>query len=600
MYLEVSGERLFATVPSQVHPAGAGRLCLRGWQAGSLIQSGRRLLRPQVGGEDSSWEEALRAAGEGLRSVLAAGPQTVGVVCSGHLTNEEAFACRRFATEALRTPNLDNFAWAMDGGSIWGLEQTFCAPYRSPVLPEIVESDVILCLSSNLCWDNPQAAGYMMQAAQAGGAVIVLDEVDQGLRELATLYLEHQAGARGAVLHLLLKALSGGGELTAADREMLPRTGVDPDGFYRMCSLLQEAKRPALVFATTTVQIPSEAAHIAEIAVLLSASAAQEAAVFALRSQCNSVGVADMGVAPARGAGGERGLSVYEMLAADSPVRGLVVFGEALEKYIGERELEALRGRLDFLLYAGGWETATSQVGEVALPITSWGEVEGTFTCSDGSVWPLDRATTPAGESRDLPVILRDLSAALGGPPLESDLSALRAQISQQVFSYSRVDWGKVAAGHPTTTAPVLGEDAREVDIEPEELPVLVGASPERPYTLVVRRDRGSWAFDPRARGAEIVERELADYRSAFVVVNPEVSRRLKIREGRPVRISTAFGSEALPMRCEAGVPPEVVMLPWQCREQARALAGPPHLDAPSRGTYYLPVAAALENPAQS
>ncbi len=600
MHLEVFDGRLIAALPSQVHPAGAGRLCLRGWQAGTLVQSSRRLLVPQAAGKQASWEDALRAAAEGIRALAAEGPQALGVLGSGYLTNEEASATRLYATQALRTPNLDNFAWALDGGSIWGLEQTLCIPYRSPVLPEIASADVILCLSSSLCADNPQAAGYIMAAAEAGATVIVADEVDQGLRELSTLWVQHKPGARAALLQVLWSALGAPGELSAKQRDTLQQAGVDAGAFAEMCAALRKAKRLALVFSTTTVQTPAEAAHIAEIVMLLNASGQQEAAVFALRAQCNSVGVNDMGLVPGEGRARERGLSLYEMLAEPTPLRALVVIGEGLEKFVGEQGLQALRERLDFLLYLGGYQTATSELADVALPMTTWGETEGTFTCHDGSIWPLHQVVPPTGESRYLPEILRDLSVAQGGPPLPADLPSLRAEISRQVFGYRLVNWEQVAAGQRAVASAVPSEDSAEVQIPADELPVPIEAGPERPYTLLVRRDTGSWACDPRARGAEIVERELAGHRAPFLVINPQTCRNLETREGRSLTISTAFGSQTLPVRCSPGVPPEVVMLPWQFRDVARALAGPLHLDAASRAGYHLPVAAALENPSQS
>jgi len=596
MYLEVVGEQMFAVLPSQVHPAGAGRLCLRGWQAGGLIESNRRLLRPQIGQQDASWEAATGAAADSLKSVLQEGPQAIGVLCGGHLTNEEAFACRLYSTEALGTPNLDSSARAVDAGSIWGLEQTFCMPYRSPVLSEIANSDVILCLNSNLSWESPQAAGYIMEAAEAGATVIVIDEVDQGLRDLAALYVRHKLGARGALLHLLVESVAGSGGLDADGRNTLEQTGVELETFREVCLLLRAAKRLGIVFSTTALQIPEEAAHLAELAMLREASGAEAANVFALRSDCNSVGVTDMGIAPVR-EGEIRGLSTFEMLTSEGHLRGLVVFAEAVEKFIGEGQLQRLREQLEFLLCVGCFETATSQLADVVLPMAGWGECEGTFTCHDGTIWPLPKVASPPGESRELAQILRDLSATQVPPALAADIMALRAQISQHVPGYGPVDWQQVTSGQPAAAVPALGNDTQDLVGPAREIPELAGTSPERPHALVVRHDEGSWAFDARARGAEILARELADQRTPFVVINPETCRQLETREGRSISISTTFGSEVLPIRCSAGVPGDVVMLPWQFRDIAQALAGPVHLDTRTGSAHHLPVAASLEIP---
>ena len=405
LYLQAVGGGTFAATPSQTSPAGAGRLCLRGWQAGGLLHSARRFLLPRVGSEDTPWDGATREAAAGLGGVLRGGPEALGMLCSGRLTNEEAFACRKYAAEVANTPNVDNSARALERGSLWGLEQTFCVPYRTPVLPEILASDVVLCLSSNLCSDHAQAAGYMAQAAEAGAAVVVLDEVDQGFRELASLYIAHRPGVRAAVLNAILRSLAGYGHPGTENSERLDPTGVPAEAFRELCSLLRHARHLSIIFSTTTVHIPAETARVAEIAMLLSASKTAQVAVFALRSQCNSVGVADMGLVPAS-SGGQRGLTLFEMLAQDSPVRGLVVCDEALEEYIGERELRELRKRLDFLLCIGCYETLTSELADVALPMAGWGEVEGTFTTADSCIWPVRQVAGPAGDSRALGLVL--------------------------------------------------------------------------------------------------------------------------------------------------------------------------------------------------
>ncbi len=575
MYLELVAGHMGVAMPSQVQSMGAGRLCLRGWQAGSLIGSAARLMRPQIAREEASWEEAIQTASGGIKSVLDRGRHALGVLCGGHLTNEEAFACRLYAHDILRTPHLDSCARAVDAGSIWGLEHSLCTPYRSPPLAQITRSDVIVCLNSNIRWDAPQAAGYVVEAAGAGSKLVVIDEVvDEGLGDLAALYILHKPGFRGVLLHLLVEAVAGGRRLDAEEQAVLQQAGVE-----------------------TEAQIPQEAAYLAELTILRQASGAEVAQVFAVRSDCNSIGVVDMGVAPVRN-GEARGLGAFEMLSGNGGLQGLIVVAEAVEQFVGQQQLRRLRERLQFLLYIGSFDSATAELADVVLPMAGWGECEGSFTCHDGSIWPVCRVISPAGQRRPLAQILNDLSNAHNGSVLPSDTSTLRAQISRQVPSYRSVDWAGLSCTQPSATVPSRDNDIDVVNtVAPiRELPD-IGVNGQRPYVLVVRRHEGSWAFDPRVRAAHILAREHADQRSPFVIINPQTCQQLGTREGHSVMVSTAFGSQLLPVKCQAAVPQDVVVLPWQFRDVAHSLAGRPRVDDRTGSAYHQPVAAALELP---
>jgi predicted molibdopterin-dependent oxidoreductase YjgC len=93
--------------PSYV--SNAGDLCVKGRFAFNFVHHPDRLTEPLVRGDDgelheTDWDTALRLAADGLRRTIDDhGSQSVGVLASARLTNEENFLIQKLARTALKT-----------------------------------------------------------------------------------------------------------------------------------------------------------------------------------------------------------------------------------------------------------------------------------------------------------------------------------------------------------------------------------------------------------------------------------------------------------------------------------------------------------------
>ncbi len=115
MLLEVLDEEVISTLPVKTHPVSQGSLCIKGWNIHEFIGSERRLTQPLLnqGGKLApvSWDEAMGAAAEGLKKVVAEhGPDAVAVLASAKVTNEENFLLNKFARATIGTNNIDHCA----------------------------------------------------------------------------------------------------------------------------------------------------------------------------------------------------------------------------------------------------------------------------------------------------------------------------------------------------------------------------------------------------------------------------------------------------------------------------------------------------------
>jgi predicted molibdopterin-dependent oxidoreductase YjgC len=102
-------KRLVKVTSDPSYVSNEGDLCVKGRFAFNFVHHPDRLTEPLVRGEDgelhpTDWDTALRTAAEGLRAVMHRhGTQSVGVLSSARLTNEENFLIQKLGRTALHT-----------------------------------------------------------------------------------------------------------------------------------------------------------------------------------------------------------------------------------------------------------------------------------------------------------------------------------------------------------------------------------------------------------------------------------------------------------------------------------------------------------------
>jgi predicted molibdopterin-dependent oxidoreductase YjgC len=92
-----------------------GSLCVKGRFGYDFIASPDRLTTPLVkeNGEfkEASWEEALDLVASKLGDIKTEfGPDSIGLLTSARITNEENYIAQKFARAVLKTNNVDHCA----------------------------------------------------------------------------------------------------------------------------------------------------------------------------------------------------------------------------------------------------------------------------------------------------------------------------------------------------------------------------------------------------------------------------------------------------------------------------------------------------------
>jgi predicted molibdopterin-dependent oxidoreductase YjgC len=112
---QVLDGRLIDTLPMKTHPVNQGKLCIKGWNLHEHVISDKRLNSPLIkkNGElqETTWDEAIKTSADRLKAVINDhGPDSVAVLASAKITNEENYLAQKFARAVIGTNNVDHCA----------------------------------------------------------------------------------------------------------------------------------------------------------------------------------------------------------------------------------------------------------------------------------------------------------------------------------------------------------------------------------------------------------------------------------------------------------------------------------------------------------
>ncbi len=112
---QVMDGQLVDTLPMKTHPVNEGKLCIKGWNLHEHVVSDKRLTSPLLkqNGElqEASWDEAIQFTADKLAAIIKEhGPDSVGVLASAKITNEENYLVQKFARAVVGTNNVDHCA----------------------------------------------------------------------------------------------------------------------------------------------------------------------------------------------------------------------------------------------------------------------------------------------------------------------------------------------------------------------------------------------------------------------------------------------------------------------------------------------------------
>ena len=406
--VQSSSNRLTRLLGIDIDPVNHGWLCDKGRFAADAVNSEDRLTEPMVRKDGSlvpvTWFEALEVVAQGLQAALTDGPESIGIIGGGRLTNEGAYAWARLAKGVLGTDSVDaQLGDGLPGELVLGLPRA--------TIDQAASAGTVILLTGDLREELPVLFLRLRAAAVDGDLSIVeLSPQATSLTSVADVSLRYGPGDVGA----LVDALVSGGTPPAA--------ATDADALADARRLIGEGP---VVVVVGRPSLAEDGELVAAAAQALAAALPTARFLPALR-RGTVLGAIDMGLAPGllpgrvtleagrdwfEDAWGSvptgRGRGTSDILAAAAGeaaeggrVTALVVLGAEPLADFPDRRLarRALEGA-EFVVAVATAPGELLDYADVVLPAAEAHERPGTTTNIEGRISRLGQKLVPPGQA---------------------------------------------------------------------------------------------------------------------------------------------------------------------------------------------------------
>jgi predicted molibdopterin-dependent oxidoreductase YjgC len=347
-------------------------LCVRGRFGIDFVQDQGRLRMPLMRKNgflaETSWNEALKAAAEGLARYSGG---EFAAITSGVCTNEALYLLQKFARSVMKSDAVAHDALT---SGIWQNDPDSCS---------------FVLAVGDLASTNPA----IELALRSTKNLMVISPLRTKLARVASIWLEPKPGYEHSILNSITKFILGQGlklEGCAATKE--------------------EVKKAAEALHGATILVgPDCSGEIVYAASELAKAAGGKLAVLGLN--CNSQGASDLGMG--------HGFSETMDAISNGRIKAAYIVGSNPARAIPE--LASSLSGLKFLVVQDLFLTETAKLASVVLPAASFAEINGTFTGQAGELQILKKAIEPKGKSLPDWQIVMKLAGQMGADGFDFD-----------------------------------------------------------------------------------------------------------------------------------------------------------------------------------
>jgi formate dehydrogenase alpha subunit len=593
--------------------------CVKGFTVHELLNHPERLTQPYIRKADKlelvSWETAIATASRGLMVTSRKyGPQSVGMLCSGKILNEEAYLSQKFQRAVIGNNHVDNCARLCHGPTEAALRRQLGYGAVSTFLEDYEATETVFLVGAHTTFTHPVIWMQIKKRAKKGGLNLILaDPRETDLAKNAAVHLKVKPGTDIFWIKALGKIIIDKGWY---DREFCEKRTI---GFKAVCQSVENfdidaacqragvrraqlEKVAELIHDKKTIFIwgmgLTQHAHgtdnitaLVNLALLTGNIGKPGCGLSPLRGQNNVQGASDMGALPNLLAGhmavddeaarvhvsaiwgaevpSEPGLAAPEMIhdIASGKIKALYVIGE--NPAVSEPQsnfVTWMLQKLDLLIVQDIFPSETSKYAHIVLPAAMVGEKDGTFTNAARRVQYTAAGLKPPGKAKPDWLILQKMANALGANWQYTSTEDIWQEIRQAAPVFSGISHSRLKASlgifwpcydesHPGT--PRLYEDGfgfrdRRARFLPVELPdTLMEPTEEYPYILITGRLLEHFNTGEMSRRTT----KLSKLRpAAFLDMNPQDAQAAGLCEDDTVRMTSPHGTVQLPLKIEASM----------------------------------------------
>lgn len=545
-----------------------GWICDVGRYGYQIADPEGRLTTPLVKKGDTqvpvSWEEAIDLIKRRFKEIKdQKGGVCIGGLISPALDSNSLYAFSKFFRTVLHSNNVDfrtDYKMLPEGyGDLYS--RMTAMDFK---IAGIEKSDLILVIGSNLIKEHPIVNLRVRKAVSSLGArLYTINPMATKSGDISTDEMIYNIGTLEALINGIGIAVadeprdSSGFEADNLKSLIEPNTveeaarisGIDVDRIKSLAKAICQAKNVSLItgeFITLSSARNKLAAAIHNLVML--AGILDKGQVGFLSKYANSKGAEKLGVVPFPsdkvvhkleelwGSYPDcAGLAADRMIlsAKKEDIDSLFIIGaNPLITYPDGQFVREGFDRLDFLVVADSFETETTAIADVVLPLSSWAEYCGTFVNLEGTVQRFDAAVKPIGHSLPAYEIARKIST----------------ELKVQLFDTVEALENETSAVLETNSLEELKSELHEVRYTRDEL------NPEYPIPLFV--------VDELHHFGHLTEKSksLSAFCSeAFLEMSPAMAEKFRIEDGTLIRLESEVGKIVLPVRISSFIDNDVV-----------------------------------------
>ena len=581
-WLEVSDDRVVGVRSGISGSVNEMTLCVKGHYGYDVINSPDRLRNPLIREDntlvETSWDEALRRAAQGLTTIKRKhGGKGIALLTGAHCTNEEAFLLKQFASDVLDTEHVLCSSGDYMSSLIRGMEETVGFVGTSAATKDLEEADAILLIGANPTETAP-IVGYSIKRGvrQKQTALIVIDPRKTKLSHYAKIWLQPFVGNDEmlllAFLHLLLLREHGEEGGTGRDntleklRERVAhfnfagvekKTGVSLERLKKAVVLFCSAEKRAIVFGNGVMQQSRSDVLVKLLCTIGSAAGIlqkERTILFPLIKESNALGCFQMGL--------KSDLPPETLFKEilDESIKGLWIVGaDPLLSFPGSREIEKALKNLEFLIVSDAFLTKTGTHAHVVFPSATFAEKSGTCTNLEGRLQRVVKVVNCVGESRPDWQIVSQVAERLGNSfPFTSE-KEITGEITKNIPLYSRMDLSKIDEGYYSYRPPISSSRKKTTLFVPEDIPEVQETTGAYPYTLMVGSILFHLGCGQLTRHSPKLCRMIQD---EYVEINPSNAAQEGVKEGDVIRLVSSTGEKRTVARLTDNVPEGVLFMP--------------------------------------
>ena len=365
-----------------------------------------------------TFDEAINYTSGKIKEIIAQyGPDSVAVLASPKMSNEELYLLQKFSRLGLKNNNISSFSYILNGEEKHCLDDYYGATVSTTTINDIKNTDVIVVMNTDLQEESLIMELKIKAARKKGSKLVVISSSETSLSKIADLWVDLRKGTNTVLLSGLIKEIASVGNSFDKLKDSVSRfnsatvsaqTGVDEGKYLNLVEIVKD-NSTNIVFVYNIDSLKEKSRNdlsaINNFMAMTGRTNKESNGILILREFSNSTGLFDMGVTPHHLPGYVKLDELNEIgrieklwntkltnvfkpvdLSNDlqsGKIKAVLIFGE---NPLSNSENEKYFRNVEFMMVMDAFNSETASAASVVIPAITSIEQSGTYTSCDTKI----------------------------------------------------------------------------------------------------------------------------------------------------------------------------------------------------------------------